>query len=187
MPRRRLSITRLDTQMREERFVAEYLKDLDGARAVIAAGYSPKNASASAHELLKSPRVAEAIRAQQAMQLDKLDMDAERIKREIFALATLDPAECFNDDGTPITLKKMPARVRACVKSVSVTVVSNQAVACKVEFWNKVDALHLAAKHLALLAPKEVNVNVRFPHAHLTDAELKQRLLESAKSIEVTP
>lgn len=56
---------------RQLRFVAEYLKDSNGTRAAIAAGYAPKGAGDRAHDLLtKSPAVmAEVERHRKSVQV----------------------------------------------------------------------------------------------------------------------
>lgn len=172
---------RITTEQREERFIAHYLRTLDAQASAIEAGYSPKTAKQIGSKLLTKPRVAEAVRAKQAAQIVVADMDATRIKQEIYALATLDPGELFDAAGSAIQIKQLPKHVRACIKRVSVTVDAAGTSRSQIEFWDKPTALTLAAKHLALLAPVEVNHNVRFPFATLTDEELRQKMLLAAK------
>lgn len=172
---------------REHRFVASYVQHLDINRAVVEAGYASKQPHVQGILLMRRPRVRAAIVEKQQQQLHEADLTALRVKRELAAIAFVDPAGCFDPDGRPLLLQDMPPRIRAAVKSVQVTALDGRAVACKVEFWSKTDALKLAAQHLNLLAPKELTVTHRFPHAQLTDAELKQRLLASAETLTVTP
>lgn len=47
--------------LKQRRFVAEYLKDLNATQAAIRAGYSPKTAHVQGCQLLKHPKVAEAV------------------------------------------------------------------------------------------------------------------------------
>jgi len=175
------------TTLREQRFVAAYVQHLDATRAAKEAGYRGKNLNRRGFDLMNRQPIFRAIQAKQAEQVAALDLSAMKVKREIGALAFCDPAGCFDADGQPLRLQDMPPHVRAAVKSVQVTALDDRVVACKVEFWSKVDALRLAAQHLALLAPKELTVTHRFPHAHLTDAELKQRLLEASETITLDP
>lgn len=167
---------------KETLFVAAYLKTLNATDAAIEAGYSAKTARQAGSRLLQRPDIDAQIRAVQATQIARVGMDAETIKADIFALATLDPIEMFTPEGRMLTLQQLPRHVRICIRSMNITVDSQgRTVGLRTEYWSKVDALKLAAQHLALLAPKEVNVNVRFPHAHLTDEELKQKMLQAAK------
>ena len=167
----------------EARFVVAYLKSLDATRAASEIGYTAKHARQAGWRLLHRPSVREAIEREQAKQVQRIGMDAERIKQEIYDLATLDPGECFDAAGMPIPVKQLPPRVRACIKSVGVEVTPSGSVRTVIHFWDKPKALHLAAQHLKLLAPTEVTVNHRFQHAHLSDAELQQKLLDAAQSL----
>lgn len=51
---------------KQERFVAEYLVDLNGTQAAIRAGYSRKTAGQQAEQLLKKLEIAAAVRNGQA-------------------------------------------------------------------------------------------------------------------------
>jgi phage terminase small subunit len=48
---------------REERFVHEYVRDLNGTRAAIAAGYAEKSAYVTASRLLRKAKVRDRIAA----------------------------------------------------------------------------------------------------------------------------
>ena len=47
---------------KQERFVAEYLLDMNATAAAIRAGYSRKSASAIGNENLRKPEISEAIK-----------------------------------------------------------------------------------------------------------------------------
>lgn len=71
---------------KEQRFIDEYLVDMNAARAAIAAGYSPKTARSTAGQMLRKPRiknaVAKALKAQQERTLitaDKVLLDIQNI------------------------------------------------------------------------------------------------------------
>ncbi len=64
-------------------FVAEYLKDSNGSRAAIAAGYSKHSASQVAYRLLNlSPAVMEAVKEARAIAMRKCEYSAEVAMRE---------------------------------------------------------------------------------------------------------
>jgi phage terminase small subunit len=46
---------------RQQRFIAEYVKDLNGTQAAIRAGYAAKHASAQSYQLLQKTTVQDAI------------------------------------------------------------------------------------------------------------------------------
>lgn len=63
-------------ELRRERFAREYLKDLNGTRAAIAAGYSPATAAQAATRLLKHVQVRAIIGEAQAELAEELGLDA---------------------------------------------------------------------------------------------------------------
>lgn len=176
-----MATRKLTAQQREARFVAAYLRSLDATAAATECGL--RHPKQEGHKLLHKPHVRSQIEREQAKQIARVGMDAERIKTEINHLATLDPGECFDAQGMPIPIKQLPPHVRACIREVDVIVSPQGAVRSVIRFWDKPKALALAAQHLRLLAPTEVNVNHRFQHAHLSDEELQQKLLDAAHTL----
>lgn len=85
---------------RQQRFIAEYLTDLNAKRAAIAVGYSPKTAESQASQLLKNPKVAAEVSKRTGKLLTKLDISAERTLNEIGRAAFFDPRRFFNADGS---------------------------------------------------------------------------------------
>lgn len=73
---------------REERFIDEYLIDLDRERAVVAAGYNAKNARSQAYQLLKRPRIAAEVKRRGELIAGKLNLTAESVLRDIDRIAT---------------------------------------------------------------------------------------------------
>ncbi len=73
---------------KQERFVAEYLIDLNATQAAIRAGYSEKTAGQVGFENLKKPEIAEAIAAKAGKTAEKLDLSAERVLKGLFEEAT---------------------------------------------------------------------------------------------------
>lgn len=65
---------------RQERFVAEYIKDFNGARAARSAGYSDHTAAAIAHELMKQQKIRDAIRKAKAAFIE--EQSSEPITKE---------------------------------------------------------------------------------------------------------
>lgn len=64
---------------KQERFVAEYLIDLNATQAAIRAGYSAKSAYSQAHDLLKKPEIAEALSAARAKVAAKTELTQETV------------------------------------------------------------------------------------------------------------
>ncbi len=64
---------------RHDRFCREYIKDLNGTRAAIAAGYAKKSAHVTASQLLSNPKVKELLAELTKKQADKLDLSTEKV------------------------------------------------------------------------------------------------------------
>lgn len=90
---------------KQQRFVDEYLTDLNATQAAIRAGYSEKTARFIASENLAKPNIAAAIQAGRDKTANKLEITRERVMREYARLAFVDPRDFYNADGT---LKNVP-------------------------------------------------------------------------------
>lgn len=87
MPRKRTRHPRPQLTAKRERFVQEYLLDLNASQAAIRAGYSIKTAGAIGHEILKIPEVAAAIAAVQAQRSAKFSIGLDNVLIELARLA----------------------------------------------------------------------------------------------------
>lgn len=68
---------------KQERFVAEYLVDLNATQAAIRAGYSEDSAGSIGHENLTKPEIQEAIAAAQAERLARIHVDQDYVLRTV--------------------------------------------------------------------------------------------------------
>ncbi len=66
---------RLNLTRKQQRFVEEFLIDLNATQAAIRAGYSKATAAAQASRLLTNANVAETIAAAQAKQAERAEID----------------------------------------------------------------------------------------------------------------
>lgn len=73
---------------KQQRFVAEYLVDLNATQAAIRAGYAVKTANREGSRLLSNVDIAAAVAAKAANTSEKLDLSAERVLRGLFEEAT---------------------------------------------------------------------------------------------------
>jgi hypothetical protein len=68
---------------KQQRFVAEYVKDLNATQAAIRAGYSAKTAKQIGSRLLTNVDVAAAVAAKQGKIAEKLEITAEALIRDV--------------------------------------------------------------------------------------------------------
>lgn len=73
---------------KQQRFVAEYLTDLNATQAAIRAGYSEKTAAVIGCENLKKPNIAAAIAEGQAKTAGALEITAEKVLRDLEEVRT---------------------------------------------------------------------------------------------------
>lgn len=66
-----------------EIFVDEYMKDFNGTRAAISAGYSARSASSTASDLLRNPKVQKAIDYRKAQRSERLELSTDKIVEEM--------------------------------------------------------------------------------------------------------
>lgn len=89
---------------KQERFVTEYLVDLNATQAAIRAGYKPKAAYASGAENLKKPQIQEALTEARTKQRERTQITADRVLQELAAVA-FDNADDCNDSRLRYTNK----------------------------------------------------------------------------------
>ena len=68
---------------KQQRFVEEYLVDLNATQAAIRAGYSKKTAEQQGHQLLKKTSVQQAVSAAQQTRSEATGITADRVVTEL--------------------------------------------------------------------------------------------------------
>ena len=68
---------------KQERFVAEYLIDLNATQAAIRAGYAEKGAAVEGCRLLAKPKIADAVAAAQAERAKRTEIDQDYVLNSI--------------------------------------------------------------------------------------------------------
>jgi phage terminase small subunit len=84
---------------KQQRFIAEYMTDLNATQAAIRAGYGERGASVQANRLLRNAKVAAEIAERTGERLMKLDITAERVLDELARIAFADARRLYRADG----------------------------------------------------------------------------------------
>ncbi len=76
---------------KQEHFVKEYLVDLNGLKAAVRAGYSPKSAAVTAARNLKNPTVRAAVQDAMQRRARRTEVSQDRVLQELARIAFAAP------------------------------------------------------------------------------------------------
>jgi phage terminase small subunit len=139
---------------KQQRFVDEYLVDLNATQAAIRAGYSPKTARQQGHENLTKPYIEAAIQRAVQERSERTRVEADRVVLELARLGLYDPrgvAE-WGPDGIRVKdssgLSDDDVRIVARIRMAP----TKYGWAITVKFVDRLSALELLGKHLGLFS-----------------------------------
>lgn len=141
---------------KQQRFVDEYLVDLNATQAAIRAGYSEKTARSVGSENLTKPDIAAAIAAAQAKLAEKTGITQERVLNELALIGFAHPGDYFEwgPDGVTLVPKdSLTAEQMAAVSEVSQTTSTNGG-SIKLKLHDKVGALTKIGQHLGMFVER---------------------------------
>ncbi len=136
---------------KQQRFVLEYLVDLNATQAALRAGYSKNTAVKQASRLLGIVGIQTAISERQAEMAEKLKITAERVAQEYSVVAFLDYRIFFDKEGNLIPVHQLTdgaAAALAGLETVMVGAGDEVNFVKKIKTYNKLKALGDLAKHL---------------------------------------
>lgn len=148
---------------KQQRFVEEYLLDLNATQAAIRAGYSKKTADQQASRLLANVKVAKAIAQRRQKLTQKLEITQERVLREYAKLAFSDIRQVAKwgesvavkgESSSQVIVRNALALIASAELSedtaAAVEEVSETRQGLKIKMHDKKGALDSLARHLGL-------------------------------------
>ena len=138
---------------KQQRFVDEYLIDLNATQAAIRAGYSVKTADAIGCENLTKPNIQQAIAKHMAERSRRTGVNQDRVVLEL----VVDSNGRIKQDASADDL--------SCIESIKYKESDNEfggSVEREVKIASKMKALELLGKHLGMWNDK-LDVNVTAP------------------------
>jgi phage terminase small subunit len=140
---------------KQQRFIEEYLIDLNGTQAAIRAGYSVKTADRMASENLRKPDIQKALQEKQAARAERTQITQDKVLVEIARLAFNDPRRAFDGNGNLLSIQDWPDEVAAAISSIKVTEVKTgdseiETSLKEIKFWDKGAAQEKLCKHLGM-------------------------------------
>ncbi len=151
-----------DLTPKQALFVAEYIKDLNATQAAIRAGYSRDSASEQGYQLLQKTSVQSAIANAAAARKQRVQVDGDLVLRELLALATVDLAAAYDEQGNLKPIHDIPPEVRKAIAGVEVFEEFEGVgkdrhyvgQTKKLKLWDRPRSLEMLGRHLALFNDK---------------------------------
>lgn len=150
---------------KQQRFVAEYLIDLNQTQAAIRAGYSDKTAAEQASRLLTNVKVADAIQAAMKARSERTQIDADWVLKRLARDATADLADLYTEHGTLKPVHEWPIAWRTGLVAGIETVQERDgedaegkpvySTVRKVKLLDRTKLVELIGKHVEVGAFKE--------------------------------
>ena len=147
-------------------FCEEYLIDLNASQAAIRAGYSTKNTSSIAAQLMSKTKVRNAIAREMAARSRRTGITQDRVLRELARVAFVNPSDVIDFD-TGTVKEDAGADDLAAVSSCKVKTMSmgedSAMVEREIKLNDKIKALDLLGKHLGLYPDGKGTIHVTVP------------------------
>ena len=141
---------------KQERFVQEYLVDVNATQAAIRAGYSKKTATEQASRLLTNVKVSEAIAKGQQARAEKTGVTAEKVIAELALIAFASMGDYLNlsDPEKPtIDLSNLTPAQAPVIAEVTYEKRGIER-RVKIKLHDKLNALVSLGKHFGLFSDK---------------------------------
>lgn len=190
---------------KQERFVEEYLVDLNATQAAKRAGYSEKRAADIGFENLRKPEIADAIKKAKQERSRRTELTQDMVLEEIRAIAfskftdfadvievphcIIDEAgnriQVLDEDGNPVMKKVFDPKLTADLTEEQKRVlqsIKRGRDGFEIKLHDKMKALELLCKHLGIFentVKVESNVNIRNPMEGLSIEQLKDLISDA--------
>jgi phage terminase small subunit len=142
---------------KQERFVQEYLIDLNATAAAKRAGYSAKTAHVIGQENLSKPEISFALAAAQQQRGERTEITADRVLKELARIAFFDIRKLYAEDGTLKNPKDLDDDTAAALTGIDIQEVTTGGEGApvvttrKAKVIERTSALTLAMRHLGML------------------------------------
>lgn len=113
--RQYIRVKPFELNVRQQRFVEEYLVDLDGPKAAIRGGYKPEGAYMQAHRLLNNVKVKAAIQRAMNLRSQRVEISQDQTIQEIARGCFWDVANMFSADGSLKDIRDMDFDTRKAI------------------------------------------------------------------------
>ena len=148
---------------KQQRFVIEYLVDLNATQAAIRAGYAVKGAKDQAYQLMQRPEIAAAIKEAMEARNQRTKVDADYVLNRLTEIDQMDLLDILDDDMSIKPLSKWPKVWRQSLSGFDIAEIFEGAgkdrdlvgLMKKIKWPDKVKNLELLGKHVNVNAFRE--------------------------------
>lgn len=142
--------------LKQQRFIEEYLIDLNATQAAIRAGYSTHSASSIGRENLNKLEIKSAIEKALAERSKRTGINADRIVEELAKIAFLNPTDIININDASIKEESKREDTAAInyIKIKSSVGENGEMIEREIKTYDKIKALELLGKHIGMFSDK---------------------------------
>lgn len=159
---------------RQQRFVEEYLVDLNGTQAAIRSGYSAKTANEQAARLLANVSVAQAVAQAKAERSKRIGLTADRVLEELASIGFARLGDYVRWSGDRVLLEDSEGVDTRAVAEVS-SHESKFGTSVKVKMHDKVGTLKLLGQHIGMFTDR-LEHSGKVEHQVTTISEIRQAI-----------
>jgi phage terminase small subunit len=184
---------------KQERFIQEFLLDLNATQAAVRAGYSRKTAAEQAFALLRKPQIRKAIDEATDERAARTQADQDAVIRRLVAVAFADLGDFSQWDAegnlTITPFEELDPEKRQAIKDVTTSVTTRQGrsgeivVSAKttLRLHDSLKALEMLCRHLGMFMDRsKVEIDGALGLGQLFE-EVRKKARESGLSSEVEP
>lgn len=159
----------------QRRFCLEYIKDKNGKKAAVRAGYSKRGAAVEAVRQLRNKEIRDFIRSAIADQESRIQVDGDKVIKELCRIAFFDPVVLQKLATEELVMDDLTRDERAAILEIQRDVHTwsekdgdeeHREVKIKVKAQSKIRALEILAKHFNLFKESETDLEKVFKLAY---------------------
>lgn len=133
---------------KQERFVEEYLIDLNAKQAAIRAGYKPDNADVVGYQLLQKTLVKNAIEKAMAERSRRTGISQDRVLYELAKMAFVNISDVVDLDNASVKADATEEDL-ACIQAVKIKP-NEFGTEREIKMYDKKSCLELLGRHLGI-------------------------------------
>lgn len=142
---------------KQQRFVDEYLIDLNATNAAIRAGYSPDTAKEQGYQLLHKTSLSNAIAQAIAHRSRRTGISQDRVLMELAKVAFVNANDVIDPDSATVRPNAAEEDL-ACIQAVKVKTSESEMGSSserEIKLYDKMRALEMLGKHLGLFDKRD--------------------------------